>query len=380
LLTSLSDPVDVVRGLECGADSFIFKPYDEQYLLARIAYILANRHLRESESTRMGVEIVFAGRRFFITSDRLQILNLLLSTYEAAVQRSRELATTRDELRHLNEHLEAKVKERTAALQMEVSERRRAEEQVRQLNAELEQRVHERTAELEAANKELEAFSYSVSHDLRTPVRHIDGFLELLRKNAGTTLDAKGQRYLNQIGESAKEMGALIDNLLSFSRLGRGEMRATQVNLEQLIQDTIKDLAPETAGRDIVWKIAPLPEVRADHALLRQAVVNLISNALKYSRTRPRTEIEIGCPVDPCGEHVVFIRDNGVGFDMKYADKLFGVFQRLHEAEEFEGTGIGLANVQRIIGRHGGRTWAEGAVNGGATFYFSLPQSPSLQP
>jgi signal transduction histidine kinase len=380
LLTSLSDPVDVVRGLECGADSFIFKPYDEQYLLARIAYILANRHLRESESTRMGVEIVFAGRRFFITSDRLQILNLLLSTYEAAVQRSRELATTRDELRHLNEHLEAKVKERTAALQMEVSERRRAEEQVRQLNAELEQRVHERTAELEAANKELEAFSYSVSHDLRTPVRHIDGFLELLRKNAGTTLDAKGQRYLNQIGESAKEMGALIDNLLSFSRMGRAEMRATQVNLEQLIQDTIKDLAPETAGRDIVWRIAPLPVVRADHALLRQALVNLISNALKYSRTRPRTEIEIGCPPDPCGEHVVFIRDNGVGFDMKYADKLFGVFQRLHEAEEFEGTGIGLANVQRIIGRHGGRTWAEGAVNGGATFYFSLPQSPSLQP
>jgi DNA-binding response OmpR family regulator len=143
LLTSLNDPVDVVRGLECGADSFIFKPYDEQYLLARIAYILANRHLRESESTRMGVDIVFAGRRFFITSDRLQILNLLLSTYEAAVQRSRALATTRDELRHLNENLEAKVKERTAALQMEVSERRRAEEQVRHLNAELEQRVHE---------------------------------------------------------------------------------------------------------------------------------------------------------------------------------------------------------------------------------------------
>jgi light-regulated signal transduction histidine kinase (bacteriophytochrome) len=184
---------------------------------------------------------------------------------------------------------------------------------------------------------------------------------------------------VNLIAESAKEMGTLIDNLLSFSRMGRAAMCAARVDLEQLVRNTIKELEQEAAGRDIVWKIGALPQVHADQALLRQVLINLISNALKYSRTRPRTEIEIGCPPDSNGEHVVFIRDNGVGFDMKYAEKLFGVFQRLHEAGEFEGTGIGLANVQRIIGRHGGRTWAEGVVDAGATFYFSLPKSPSLQ-
>ena len=259
----------------------------------------------------------------------------------------------------------------TYASARDITERKQTEKKVQELNENLESRA----AQLAVANKELEAFSYSVSHDLRAPLRHIDGFLELLKKKAGSALDAKCQRYVNMISESAAEMGQLIDDLLSFSRMGRAEMRATRLNLEQLVKDTVNELGRETEGRDIVWKIGALPEVQADPSLMHQVVVNLFSNALKYSRTRARTEIEVGCQPNTNGEHTFFVRDNGVGFDMKFADKLFGVFQRLHEADEFEGTGIGLANVQRIIGRHGGRTWAEGVVDGGATFYFSLPKS-----
>jgi len=196
-----------------------------------------------------------------------------------------------------------------------------------------------------------------------------------LQKKAGATLDAPCQRYLKLIAESAQEMGRLIDDLLSFSRTGRAEMRSTRLNIQQLVTDTIAELKSETNGRDIVWKIAALPEVQADPPLLHQVMVNLLSNALKYSRPRTHTEIEIGCQPAQPGEQVFFVRDNGVGFDMKFAGKLFGVFQRLHDEAEFEGTGIGLANVQRIINRHGGRTWAEGVQDGGATFYFSLPKS-----
>lgn len=254
----------------------------------------------------------------------------------------------------------------------DITERVQAQKEIQRLNEDLARRA----AQLEVANKELEAFSYSVSHDLRAPLRHIDGFLELLQKKAGSALDAKCQRYVGMISESAREMGTLIDDLLSFSRMGRGEMRTAQVNLEHLVHTTIRDLGVETSGRDISWKVQPLPEVQGDCSLLRQVFVNLLSNAVKYTRTRARSEIEIGCLPSGNGEDAFFVRDNGVGFDMKYADKLFGVFQRLHEADEFEGTGIGLANVQRIVCRHGGRVWADAIVDEGATFYFSLPKSP----
>jgi PAS domain S-box-containing protein len=228
---------------------------------------------------------------------------------------------------------------------------------------------------LESANQELEAFSYSVSHDLRAPLRHIDGFVKLLGNHAREKLDERGQRYLDIIADAARQMGMLIDDLLVFSRMNRAELRHARVSLDALVHEAIHGLQGETSGRPIQWKIATLPEVEADPAMLRQVWVNLIANAVKYSRPRNPAEIEIGCNPDN-GEIVFFVRDNGVGFDMQYAHKLFGVFQRLHRPEEFEGTGIGLANVRRIIHRHGGRTWAEGKVDGGATFFFSLPKPP----
>ncbi len=255
----------------------------------------------------------------------------------------------------------------------EIIGRRRTEEELRRLNEELEDRVARRTAEIEASNKELEAFSYSVSHDLRAPLRHVASFANLLQEHAAASLDKTGENYLRRIVEAANGMGRLIDGLLIFSRLGRVEMSREPVNLKQLTEEALQELQPEIEGREIDWRIGELPVVEGNREMLRTVVVNLLSNAIKFTRPRRPAQIEVGCRGAREGEAVCFVRDNGVGFDMRYAGKLFGVFQRLHRARDFEGTGIGLANVQRIILRHWGRVWAEGEVGRGATFYFSLP-------
>ena len=247
--------------------------------------------------------------------------------------------------------------------------------QLETLINDLEKQVAVRTAELKESNRELEAFAYSVSHDLRAPLRHIDGFLQLLQKRVENALDDQSRHYMNTISKSAQKMGQLIDDLLSFSRAGRQDMTFQQVELKRLAQEVIRELGPDAAGRAIDWRIGDLPRIEGDSSMLRIALTNLLSNALKFTRSRQQARIEIGSLPDRNAEAVMFVRDNGVGFDMTYADKLFGVFQRLHSADEFEGTGIGLANVRRIIARHGGRIWAEAEPDQGATFYLSLPRA-----
>jgi light-regulated signal transduction histidine kinase (bacteriophytochrome) len=287
-----------------------------------------------------------------------------------------ELATTNREVMLLTLELEERIAERMAQLSQtnqellkEISERRQAEEKVSKLNRQLEQRAEL----LEATNKELETFSYSVSHDLRAPLRHILGFATMLHEDAVPPLDKNLERHLSRIKESATRMSTLIDDLLHFAHCSQVELNRELVDLNAIVESVLRDHGAEIEGRNIVWKRTQLPSAWGDPALVRQVVVNLISNALKYSRLSDPTEIEIGVVENDPRETVFFVRDNGVGFDPHYADKLFGVFQRLHKASEFEGTGVGLANVRRIIARHGGKTWANSAVGKGATFYFSLP-------
>lgn len=247
-------------------------------------------------------------------------------------------------------------------------------DEARRINAHLEERVERRTAELRAAQAEMDQFAYSVSHDLRAPLIHIGGFVDLLLEHAGPQLDDKGRHYLQRIAESTYKMGRMIDDVLVLSRLSRAEMHPMPVDLKDLVKEVLNDIRPAAEGRRIIWVLGEFTSVEGDPNLLRTAIYHLVANAVKFTRPREEARIELGVTRRP-NETVFFVRDNGVGFDMRHRDKLFGVFQRLHASSEFEGSGVGLAQVQRAVQRHGGRVWAESAPSQGATFYFSLPDS-----
>lgn len=324
LLTTLSDPLDIVQGLESGADNFITKPYEADNLLARINTMLANRRMRAEGDHGPGVEIFFLGKKFVITSDKEQILDLLIATFEDIVRTNRELQQSQNALA--------------------------------------------------IANKELEAFSYSVSHDLRAPLRSISGFSQALVEDEADKLDAQGHDYLQRIQSATQRMSQLIDDLLSLARVSRGELNRTQARLGEIARGCAEVLQQTDPAREVTWAIDPELRGDADPRLIKIVFENLLGNAWKFTRKRPGARIEVGARASG-GQRVYFIRDNGAGFDMAHAEKLFAPFQRLHTTAEFEGTGVGLATVQRIIHRHGGRIWAEGAVGEGAAFFFTLGES-----
>jgi len=248
-----------------------------------------------------------------------------------------------------------------------------SETRVRQLNESLERRVADRTAELAAATRELETFTYSVSHDLRAPLRQIDGFSRILVEHVGPGLDSKSQHYLRRIQEGTQHMGRLVDDVLNLAQLGRRDVHTRAMALDAIVNDALSELRADWGDRNIQWTIGGLPTVECDPGLMKIVFTNLLSNAIKYTRPREVAIIEVAS-TGSNGRCTIFVRDNGVGFNMKYADKLFGVFQRLHRADQFEGTGVGLATVQRIIHKHGGEIWAEAEPNQGATFSFTLAQ------
>lgn len=507
-LTVLSDPADIMKSLECGADGFIIKPFKEEPLLERIQLLLASQDIRKYEKKPEPVEVVFHGQKYWINADRLQIMNLLVSTYEAAVETNSELLKVQKELkvqaqilaginRVFHEAMTCQTEEELGRTSLAAAEeltgsgfgfigeinpegllddiavsdpgwaacrmpgltkpvlpkslhirgifgkvikdersvianepaahpdsvgtpeghpeltaflgvplkqggktigllglgnkpggydqadqeaaealapamvesflRKRAEARIKELNEKLVDHVHQ----LEAANKELQSFSYSVSHDLRSPLRGIAGFARILAEEYGEKLDAKGLEYLQLLQRASDQMNELIEALLGLSRVSRAEMRRQSVDLSALarsIAANLKGLEPE---RQVEFIIPDGIDATGDPALLQIMLENLLGNAWKFTGKMPQARIEFGVQ-DTGGGRVYLVRDNGVGFNMKYADKLFGAFKRLHTTNEFPGTGIGLATVQRVINRHGGRIWTEAAENGGAVFYFTL--------
>lgn len=328
LLTSLRDPLDIIRGLQAGADNFITKPYEEQYLLSRIHYLLANRDMKKSGAAEMVIEIMFRGNKYAINSAKKQILDLLLSVYEAAIQRNDQLISTQAELEASNENLIA-------------------------------------------ANQELEAFSFTVSHDLRSPLNIISGYTQILQSEYANELDAEAREFLDHILTASFSMARLIDDLLQFSRSGRSEIKTEKVDVSAMANSVLADIKQRDPSREISSFIQEGLEVQADPALMRVVLDNLLGNAWKYTGKKINPEISFGL-LETANKKFFYVRDNGAGFDMAKAEKLFNPFQRFHTNQEFQGTGVGLATVRRIIERHGGRIWAESQPGQGATFYFVI--------
>ena len=329
-------PADRALADAVGADAYILKPAPPSELIAAIRDALLGTNRRRSAAPE---------------ADEVNVLE----QYNAA--------------------LVQKLESRNAEVQESLAELQSAHEHIVELNRLLETRVAQRTAALDAANRELEAFSFSVSHDLQAPLHRINGFVELLKNSASSQLDEDNMRMLTHVVEASAQMTQLIQALLAFARTSRTEMHFEQVDLNILADKAIAELHSDTRGRMIEWRRSTLPNVHGDPILLHQVLANLLSNAVKYTRTRDQAVIEIGARAGREDEAVIFVRDNGVGFDSRFAGKLFGVFQRMHRADEFEGTGIGLANAKRILTRHGGTIWADSTSGSGASFYFSLPRS-----
>jgi len=387
LLTSAINARPAVRyGIALGATALAFiarwalNPFVQEgrypYFAFAIALILVAWHVGFGPSVVTFVTGYFVGDWFFVPpthslffGDAMSLkgnfsfmligVTVILFARSMHLARDRADAHARQAIRHQKQ------------LEEEVTERKRAEEEVRRLNAGLEERVRQRTAELLATNKELEAFTYSVSHDLRAPLRHVDGYAEILQRDFGKELSPGALKYALKIRHSTQNMGRLVDDLLTLSKVGKVELKRNPVPLNPLVDEVVSNIKTEINGRNVDWRIGPLPTLECDAGLTRVVFTNLLGNAAKYTRPRECATIEVD-QTEVSGENVIRVRDNGVGFNMKYAGNLFGVFQRLHRPDEFEGTGVGLATVRRIVNKHGSRIWAEAEVNKGATFYFTM--------